>query len=131
MQYKHEVPENLRKASVWNDEYSCYQTPGGKFWRYTDDPDCRGESLRDEFGKSISVSVWLTEDGEDPYVVQSREVADLTQQAIKRKHSVPKQVRLTPEADSLLDRLAEARHLSTSDTLRQLIYEEAERRGIH
>jgi hypothetical protein len=47
-----------------------------------------------------------------------------------RRRSIPKTIRLSPVEDSLLDTIAERRGLDTSNTLRQLIREEAHRLSI-
>ncbi len=59
MEFKHEVSEELRNASKWDDDYSCWVTPDDRSWVYTDDPGNCGVSWRDGNGEPISVAVWL------------------------------------------------------------------------
>jgi hypothetical protein len=58
-EFEHQVPEDVRKASKWDDDYACYVAPDGRYWGYTDDPKNEGVSWRGSDGNPISIAVWM------------------------------------------------------------------------
>jgi len=57
--FEHEVPESVRNTSTWDPDYTCWKTPDGRSWIYTDDPRREGVSWRDATGDPIAVAIWL------------------------------------------------------------------------
>jgi len=61
MNFEHQVPEDIRKASTFDPADAVYIAPDGRAWVYTDDPRGEGASWRDSSGEPISVAVWCKE----------------------------------------------------------------------
>jgi len=64
-QFRHAISRQQRERSIWWEEYACWVTPEGLSWIYTDDPNNRGVSWRDDTSQPIAVSraiSWLTDE---------------------------------------------------------------------